>query len=70
MQRKIITEETVKKFFLYLQDEERSKNTIDKYLRDVRAFASYVSGSDLKKENVITYKNKLLSENYSVNSIN
>ena len=50
MQRKIITEETVKKFFLYLQDEERSKNTIDKYLRDVRAFASYVSGSDLKKE--------------------
>ena len=53
-----------------MREEEKSENTIEKYLRDVRAFAEYLSGAEITKETVIAYKNKLLSENYAVRSMN
>ena len=53
-----------------MREEEKSENTIEKYLRDVRAFAAYLNSSEITKEAVIAYKNKLLSENYAVRSIN
>ena len=36
----------------------------------MRAFAEYLSGAEITKETVIAYKNKLLSENYAVRSMN
>ena len=48
----------------------KSENTIEKYLRDVRAFAAYLSGIEVTKETVIAYKSRLLAENYAVRSIN
>lgn len=70
MKGRILTEKMVADFSAYLKSEEKSENTIEKYLRDVRAFAEYLSGAEITKETVIAYKNKLLSENYAVRSIN
>ena len=70
MKGRILTKEMIGEFSCYLKSEEKSKNTIAKYLRDVRAFAEYLSGAEITKETVIAYKNKLLSENYAVCSIN
>lgn len=70
MERRIITENTVDKFCHYLRSEEKSENTIDKYLRDVKAFLKYLSGSQVAKDKVIAYKNELISKNYAVRSIN
>ena len=70
MKGRILTEEMIEEFSCYLKSEEKSKNTIAKYLRDVRAFAEYLSGAEITKETVIAYKNKLLSENYAVRSMN
>jgi site-specific recombinase XerD len=47
-----------------------SENTIEKYIRDVRAFSDHTNGTEITKETVIAYKNKLISDNYAVRSIN
>ena len=70
MKGRILTKEMIGEFSCYLKSEEKSKNTIAKYLRDVRAFAAYLKSAEITKEAVIAYKNKLLSENYAVRSVN
>lgn len=70
MKGRILTEKIITDFSAYLRCEEKSQNTVEKYLRDVRAFAEYLSGAEITKETVIAYKNKLLSENYAVRSMN
>lgn len=70
MKGRFLTEKQIAAFAIYLESEEKSKNTCEKYIRDVRAFASYMNGTNVAKEAVIAYKNKLLSENYAARSIN
>ena len=66
----IIDETMVEKFKEYLRLEEKSENTIEKYVRDVRAFCSYVNGRTVSKEITIEYKQTLLEKGYAVRSIN
>lgn len=70
MKGRILTENQIAAFAVYLKSEEKSENTIEKYIRDVRAFAAYVGESDITKETVISYKNQLFSESYAARSIN
>ena len=68
---KKITDETVRNFREHLINEEKSRATTDKYIRDLKAFASWLGGEELSKTKVLEYK-KHLTENYvpvSVNSI-
>ena len=70
MKGRILTEKLIADFSRYLESEEKSENTVQKYLRDVRAFAAYLGGAEVTKKSVIAYKNKLLCENYAVRSVN
>lgn len=70
MKGRILAEKQIVAFATYLENEEKSNNTIEKYIRDVQAFAKYVNGAEVTKEIGIAYKNNLLSENYAVRSIN
>ena len=70
MKGRILTSEATQTFKKYLREEEKSENTIEKYIRDVRAFMAFTDGNEITKDTVIAYKNKLLSENYAVRSIN
>lgn len=70
MPGRILTSEAIDCFKKNLREEEKSENTIEKYLRDVRAFAAYLGGAAVTKEMVIAYKGKLLAESYAVRSIN
>lgn len=66
-----ITNEIIEKFENYLYEEERSDNTIEKYMRDVKNFYKIVGDKELKKTDILVYKKKLC-EKYmpaSVNSI-
>ncbi len=67
---RIITEKTIQEFRVHLKSEEKSKNTVEKYLRDVRAFAAVQNGESVTKEAVIGYKQKLLENGYAVRSVN
>lgn len=70
MKGRILTETQIAAFAVYLKSEEKSENTIEKYMRDVRAFCAYVGEAEMTKETVIAYKDKLLSENYAARSVN
>ncbi len=70
MKERGLRSKAVEDFEKYLYKEEKSKNTIQKYLHDVRAFMIFAGNSEITKETVIAYKNKLINENYAVRSIN
>ncbi len=65
-----ITQTKLNKFKTYLFEEEKSKNTIDKYMRDIIAFAKWAKDKVLSKQAVLEYKDYLISENYAPRSIN
>ncbi len=70
MKGRILTEDQIVAFAEYLKSEEKSENTVEKYIRDVSAFAAYADDGEITKETVITYKNNLLSHSYAARSIN
>ena len=69
MKGRFLTAEMIAEFKEHLIFEERSEATVEKYIRDVKAFAVYLSGAEITKETVINYK-KRLQESYAVRSVN
>lgn len=65
-----LTNSKIQDFYTWLKSEEKSENTVDKYIRDVMAFMGYLGGETITKDTVIAYKSKLIDENYAVRSIN
>ena len=63
-----ITTKDIAGFKEHLILEERSAATIQKYIRDIKAFAKYAEGA-VTRETVIAYK-KHLQEHYAVRSVN
>lgn len=70
MKGRFLTDKLVTEFSAHLKNEEKSQNTTEKYLRDVRLFAAHFRGTEITKEMVIAYKSKLLAEHYAVRSVN
>ncbi len=70
MKTKVLTAKSIREFSKYLRNEEKSEQTVAKYLRDVKAFAVYQNGAEVTKETVVAYKSKLIAENYATRSIN
>lgn len=69
MKGSFLTQEIISDFKGHLILEERSAATVEKYIRDVKAFAAFVNGAEVTKEVVIEYK-KHLQETYAVRSVN
>ena len=69
MKGRFLTAEMIAEFKEHLIFEERSEATVEKYIRDVKAFAVYLSGAEITKETGINYK-KRLQESYAVRSVN
>ena len=67
--KRILDPKQMQEFEFYLRNEERSAATIEKYMRDVRFFASFVCDAEIDKQKVLDYKGKL-GETYAVASAN
>lgn len=59
-----------KDFREHLLREEKSAATVEKYLRDMRAFCVYGKDAPLTKELVLSWKQQLQEGGYAVRSIN
>lgn len=70
MKERVLTDDKISSFAIYLKNEEKSKNTIEKYIRDVKLFFAYVKSVEITREKVIAYKNKLICDNYAIRSVN
>ncbi len=67
----IITEKLVESYQQYLQDDEKSQATIEKYIRDVRRLQAYADGRRVTKSLMIRFKEKLYhTDHYKVSSVN
>ncbi len=64
-----LNKNALKKFEEHLIEIERSKNTIEKYVRDIKVFFDFMEKRSVNKENVLEYKNHLIS-NYAPASVN
>lgn len=67
--KRIFSSQKAERFKRYLCEDEKSALTVEKYMRDIRAFAQYVSTGEITKAIVLSYKEKL-GENYAVASAN
>lgn len=70
MKGRFLTDKLVTEFSAHLKNEEKSQNTTEKYLRDVRMFAAHFRDTEITKEMVIAYESKLLAKRYAVRSVN
>lgn len=62
----------ITEFEQYLREEEKSRATTEKYIRDVRYFLHFLSNlkiTNITKENMLAYKEHL-SEQYAPASVN
>ena len=70
--RNSVTEEALIQYERYLKDGEKSRATVEKYLRDVRKFWDYLGEQGVQefdKEQVLEYK-RYLNEHYKTTSAN
>lgn len=70
MTNRILSTQHLITFREYLLQEEKSTATVEKYLRDVRAFLIYAGEQTITKEVTISYKKYLEEKNYAIRSIN
>ena len=68
MERKI-TRKLLKDFEKNMFEDERSKATVEKYLRDLRYFADFANGRAIGKGLVLEYKTEL-ARTYALTSVN
>lgn len=69
MEERKITNKMLAGFISELHNDEKSPLTLEKYLRDVRNFATFLSGRHIEKELVLEYK-ALLEKEYAIASAN
>lgn len=66
----MITADLISAYGCYLKQEERTPATLEKYLRDVRAFARWLDGEAVTKEAVTGWKERLLAERRTPSTVN
>ena len=67
----IITEQLINEFKKYLEYEEKSAATIEKYIRDIKKLMDFAGGREITKNLMIEYKENLrIERNYKLSSIN
>ncbi len=70
MERRTPDNRKLEDFQNHLIYEERSSATVEKYLRDVRAFFVFLGERELVKEEMVQYKKHLQEQGYAVRSVN
>ena len=62
--------EITENFKNWLQAEERSSGTIEKYLRDIRKLRIWLHERELSKETLAEWKSTLVAEGYAPITVN
>ena len=69
MEKRKIGIESLERYERFLRSEEKSEATVEKYMRDVRGFVSFVCVGEVSKQSVIDYK-QMLGEKHAVAGAN
>ena len=69
MKRRRITDQKIRKFEIFLSENEKAEATIQKYMRDIHRFVAFVAERETDKALVLEYK-RMLQQSYAVRSAN
>ncbi len=70
MKERKLTRTQLGAFASYLQEEEREPATIEKYLRDIRAFMTWAKDREVSKELVAVWKDHLKKSGLQPETVN
>lgn len=70
MKNRQLTQQQIRAYAHHLQMEEKSGATMEKYLRDIQAFACWLDGRDISKELTSEWKAHLVSQDYAPTTVN
>ena len=70
MQTSMHLQKNLSSFAGWLGKEGKSRGTIEKYLRDLRAFSEWLDGCELTNETAIKWREHLLSNGYAPVTVN
>lgn len=65
-----LTADQITAYGRWLRQEEKTQATVEKYLRDIRAFARWLEGQSVEREKVAQWKEHLLAQRYAPATIN
>lgn len=69
MEKRLKYSPEIENYTLQMTEDEKSKATIEKYLRDIRAFCEYLGERELTKQEVMEYKRQI-TDTYAPASVN
>lgn len=70
MDQHVLTSDRIRAYHHWLQTEERSAPTVEKYVRDVGRFAAWLNGREVTREEVVGWREHLNGENRSASTVN
>lgn len=70
MEKRVMDNLKINEFKQNLILEEKSKVTVEKYVRDINKFFKFIGTNEVSKERAIEYKDELKKRGYAVRSIN
>ena len=70
MNLRILTDAHLEQFKQHLITNEKAAHTVEKYVRDVRAFAAFLDGRAVTKDLAVAFKQMLLEAGYAPASVN
>ena len=65
----IISKDAIENYKKHLINEEKSKDTIEKYIRDLTVFKNWLADREISKGELLAYK-EILTEKYAPTSVN
>lgn len=68
-EKKIITAESINDYLCYLCEQEKSRTTVEKYQRDIKALMGFLNNRPVSKQLMVAWKQHLV-ETYAVASVN
>lgn len=70
MKNRQLTQRQIQAYAHHLQMEEKSGATMEKYIRDIQAFACWLGSRAISKELTAEWKNHLVTQNYAPTTVN
>ena len=70
MKHRQLTQRQIRAYAHHLQMEEKSGATVEKYLREVQAFACWLNGRQITKELCTEWKAYLVAQDYAPTTVN
>lgn len=69
MEGKSITKKSLKKYEIFLIQQEKSQATVKKYLKELQVLAAFLGGKQISKQRILEYRERLI-ESYQPQTVN